>query len=104
VPYPKYGLDEPNFMLHQMICYAGEDFGSQQLSVSPLTGQFLYSTCASAFLDPNVVAHSIPQFVSDCPFDVYIKKLKVVEEADVLPIAVVQTRTRDTHTTQPHYL
>ncbi len=57
VPYPKYSLDEPNIMLHQMICYTGEDFGSQQLSVSPLTGQFLDSTCACAFLNPNVVAH-----------------------------------------------
>ncbi|PBK93157.1 hypothetical protein ARMGADRAFT_1030556 [Armillaria gallica] len=32
--------NEPNFMLHQVICYTGEDFGSQQLSMSSSTGQF----------------------------------------------------------------
>ncbi|PBK87022.1 hypothetical protein ARMGADRAFT_1123569, partial [Armillaria gallica] len=34
VPYPKYDLDEPNFMLHQGIGYTSKDFGSQQLLVA----------------------------------------------------------------------
>lgn len=59
VPCPKYGLDEPNFMLHdhQMICYTSEDFGLQQLSVSPLATQFFDSTCTRAFLNPNAISH-----------------------------------------------
>ncbi len=35
------------------------------------------------------LSSSIPQVISDYPFDISIKKLKVVEEADVLSIAVV---------------
>ncbi|PBK63083.1 hypothetical protein ARMSODRAFT_980267 [Armillaria solidipes] len=58
VPCPKYGLDEPNFMLYQMICYAGN------LKANPP--------------------------ILDYPSDISIKRLKVVEEVDVLPIAVVQ--------------
>ncbi len=60
VPCPKFGLDEPNFMLYQMICFTGEDFGSQQLSVSPLAGKFFDTTCTCAFLNPNAVAHLLP--------------------------------------------
>ena len=47
-PDLKYNLDEPNFMLYQMICYTGEDFRAEQLSVSPLAAQFFDSTCACA--------------------------------------------------------
>ncbi|KAK0215175.1 kinase-like protein [Armillaria nabsnona] len=79
---PKFGLDEPNFMLYQMICYTGEDFGSQQLSASPLAGKFFDSTC-------NLKANPP---ILDYPFDVSIKRLKVVEEADVLPIATLMRR------------
>ncbi|KAK0441957.1 kinase-like protein [Armillaria borealis] len=82
IPCPKFGLDEPNFMLYQMICYTGEDFASEQLSVSPLAGQFFDSTCALKG-DPPVL---------DYPFDLSIKRFKVVEEADVLPIAALMRR------------
>ncbi|SJK98279.1 uncharacterized protein ARMOST_01542 [Armillaria ostoyae] len=82
VPCPKFGLDEPNFMLYQMICYTGEDFGSQQLLVSPLAGQFFDSTC-------NLKANPP---ILDFPFDLSIKRLKVIEEADVLPIAALMRR------------
>ncbi|KAK0430418.1 kinase-like protein [Armillaria borealis] len=84
VPCPKFGLDEPNFMLYQMICFTGEDFGSQQLSVSPLAGQFFDSTCTC-----NLKANPP---ILDFPFDLSIKRLKVIEEADVLPIAALMRR------------
>ncbi len=88
-------------MLYQMICYTGEDFGSQQLSVSPLAGKFFDSTCTRAFLNPNVRCSSSTIStgnlkanppILDYPFDVSIKRLKVVEEADVLPIAALMRR------------
>ncbi|KAK0196034.1 kinase-like protein [Armillaria mellea] len=82
VPCPKLGLDKPNFMLYQMICYTCEDFGLQQLSVNPLAGKFFDSTC-------NLKANPP---ILDYPFDLSIKRLKVVEEADVLPIATLMRR------------
>ncbi|PBK92967.1 kinase-like protein [Armillaria gallica] len=82
IPCPKFGLDEPNFMLYQMICYTGEDFSSELLSVSPLAGQFFDSTCNLKGNPP----------ILDYPFDLSIKKLKVVDEADVLPIAALMRK------------
>ncbi|KAK0470806.1 kinase-like protein [Armillaria novae-zelandiae] len=59
-----------NFMLYQIICYTVEGFGT-------LAGKFFDSTC-------NLKAHPL-----DYPFDISIKRLKVIEEADVLPIAAL---------------
>ncbi|PBK74828.1 kinase-like protein [Armillaria solidipes] len=81
-PDLKYNLDEPNFMLYQMICYTGEDFRAEQLSVSPLAAQFFDSTC-------NLKANP-PLF--DYPFEISIRSYKVVEEADVLSTAAFMRR------------
>ena len=45
-PNEKYKLDETSNILHQMICYTCEDFSEEQLTVSPLAGEFFDSTCA----------------------------------------------------------
>ncbi|KAK0464509.1 kinase-like protein [Desarmillaria tabescens] len=79
---PKYNLDEPNFMLYQMICYTCEDFRVEQLSVSPLAAQFFDSTC-------NLKANP-PLF--DYPFEISIRSYKVIEEADVLSTAAFMRR------------
>ncbi|KAK0449113.1 kinase-like protein [Armillaria borealis] len=81
-PDLRYNLDEPNFMLYQMICYTGEDFRAEQLSVSPLAAQFFDSTC-------NLKANP-PLF--DYPFETSIRSYKVVEEADVLSTAAFMRR------------
>ncbi|PBK97719.1 kinase-like protein [Armillaria gallica] len=83
-PDLKYNLDEPNFMLYQMICYTGEDFRAEQLSVSPLAAQFFDTTCAC-----NLKANP-PLF--DYPFEVSLRSYKVVEEADVLSTAAFMRR------------
>ncbi|KAK0244246.1 hypothetical protein EDD85DRAFT_191461 [Armillaria nabsnona] len=77
-PDLKYNLDEPNFMLYQMICYTGEDFRAEQLSVSPLAAQFFDSTS------------NPPLF--DYPFEIFIRSYKVIEEADVLSTAAFLRR------------
>ncbi|KAF8531902.1 kinase-like protein [Gautieria morchelliformis] len=43
-PYPKYHLDEPNYHLYTMLCYTGEDFSAEQLTVSPLAAKYFDST------------------------------------------------------------
>ena len=44
-PYPKHNLDEPTYMLYQMICQTVEDFDEEQLASSPGAAQFFDSTC-----------------------------------------------------------
>ncbi|KAK0212175.1 kinase-like domain-containing protein [Desarmillaria ectypa] len=81
-PFPKHNLDEPNYILYQIICYTGEAFGSQQLSDSPLAGKFFDSTC-------NLRAN--PPLI-DYLFEISIRRLKVIEEADVLSTAALMRR------------
>jgi len=81
-PYEKYNLDEKNYILYQMICYTGEDFSAEQLTVSSLAGKFFDSTC-------NLRAHP-PLF--NHPFEFSIRSYKVIQEADVLATAALMRR------------
>ncbi|KAK0487426.1 hypothetical protein IW261DRAFT_1447806 [Armillaria novae-zelandiae] len=59
----EYSLDEPNFMLCQMIYYTGEDIRAERLSVSLLATQFFDITRNSRANPP----------LFDSPFEIPIR-------------------------------
>ncbi|KAK0448897.1 kinase-like protein [Desarmillaria tabescens] len=79
---PKFDFDGFTYILYQMICFTGEDFGAQQLTVSPLADKYFDSTCNLRANHPLV----------DYPFEISIRRRKVIEEADVLSTAAFMRR------------
>ncbi|KAF8874333.1 kinase-like protein [Infundibulicybe gibba] len=81
-PYEKYKLDEGNYILYQMMCYTGDDFLAEQLSVSRLAAKFFDSTCTLISNPP----------IYDYPLELSIRSYNVLQEADVLSTAAFMRR------------
>ncbi|KAF8573007.1 kinase-like protein [Ramaria rubella] len=81
-PYPKYNLDEPTYLLYQMMCYTGEDFSAEQLTVSALASKYFDTTCNLKSRPP----------LFDYPFESSIRVYKVIDEAEVVSIANLMRR------------
>ncbi|KAF8903165.1 kinase-like protein [Gymnopilus junonius] len=81
-PDPKLNLDEPNYIIYQMLCYTCEDISAEQLMVSAFADQFF---------DTNCNFKAIPRLM-DYPFEISIRCYKVIEEADVLSTAALMRR------------
>ncbi|KZT07061.1 kinase-like protein, partial [Laetiporus sulphureus 93-53] len=81
-PYPKYHLNEASNLLYQMVCYTGEDFSAEQLTISAWAAEFFDTTCN---LKENPTLY-------DYPFEISIRSYKVVEEANVLSTACLMRR------------
>ncbi|EIM81026.1 kinase-like protein [Stereum hirsutum FP-91666 SS1] len=81
-PWPKYKLDAMSYLLYQIMVYTCEDFWPGQLAVSKLSGDYFDET-------GNLKAHP-PMF--NYPFDVAIKRSKVLGDDDADALAAIMGR------------
>ncbi|KDR71809.1 hypothetical protein GALMADRAFT_143593 [Galerina marginata CBS 339.88] len=81
-PDPKLKLEETEYILYQMICSTGEDFGEEQLSVSRFGEKYFDTTC-NLRADPALINY---------PFELFIRVYKVIPEPDIVSTATLMRR------------
>ncbi|KAF8516871.1 kinase-like domain-containing protein [Gautieria morchelliformis] len=72
-PHLKYHLDEPNYLLYTMLCFTGEDFSAEQVTVSRQATNYFDTTC-------NLRAN--PPLI-DYPFERSLRHYKFRDEANI---------------------
>jgi len=80
---PTHKLDEVESMLHQMLCFTGEDFEAEQLMSYRRASTYIDTTC-------NLRKHPV---LFDYPFELSVRNSKVLEkEEDVVSTAAIMQK------------
>lgn len=101
-PNPTHKLDEVESMLHQMLCFTGEDFEPEQLMSYKKAPTYIDTTCKFGNI-PDLLFTMLDDLCSgnlrkqpdlfDYPFELSIRNSKVLEkEEDVVSTAAIMQK------------